>query len=243
MRLSIFQLIIISLFTISEAITPRQFISKAQGNGNLNNPVACKEAGDGIADDEDGRCQDLRFLGQELVNSGAPNAIFAIDQFYARLKSYFDKDKFYAQRFVAHTDDLRQDFEDLEIKARDKAWAEFNMAKFLFQVMVDSARYLNCYSEINLSGHELVFWAVETYARAVAMFNIEGVIDREIRNHAENLSRLKQTLDALDYQFSLLENAPFLIRLMFKDQWTRATRIVEVLQRQIDGTAKFVPET
>ncbi|KAJ8144836.1 hypothetical protein OY671_002072 [Metschnikowia pulcherrima] len=243
MRLSIFQLIIISLFTISEAITPRQFISISQGNGNLNEAVACKEAGDGIADDEDGRCQDLRILGQELVSSGASNAIFAIDQFYARLKSYFDKDKFYAQRFVAHTDDLRQDFEDLEIKAREKAWAEFNMARFLFQVMVDSARYLNCYSEINLSGHELVFWAVETYARAVAMFNIEGVIDREIRNHAEKLKRLNQTLDALDYQFSLLENAPFLIRLMFKDQWTRATRIVEVLQRQIDETAKFVPET
>ncbi|KAM9938967.1 hypothetical protein OXX80_001556 [Metschnikowia pulcherrima] len=75
------------------------------------------------------------------------------------------------------------------------------------------------------------------------MFNIEGVIDRKVMNHAEKLNRLKQTLGALDYQFSLLENAPFLIRLMFKDQWTRATRIVEVLQRQIDGTAKFVPET
>ncbi|KAM9938966.1 hypothetical protein OXX80_001555 [Metschnikowia pulcherrima] len=143
MRLSIFQLIIISLLTISEAITPRQFISISQGNGNLNEAVACKEAGDGIADDEDGRCQDLRFLGQELVSSGASNAIFAIDQFYARLKSYFDKDKFYAQRFVAHADDLRQDFEDLKIKAREKAWAELNMARFLFQVMVDSARYLN----------------------------------------------------------------------------------------------------
>ena len=121
MRLSIFQLIIISLLTISEATTPRQFLSKAQGNGNLNKPVACKEAGDGIADDEDGRCQDLRFLGHALVNSGAPNALLAINQFYARLKLYFDKDKFYAQRFVAHTDDLRQDFEDLEIKARYKA--------------------------------------------------------------------------------------------------------------------------
>ncbi|KAM9906210.1 hypothetical protein OXX79_001687 [Metschnikowia pulcherrima] len=241
MRLFILQLMIISLFTISEATTPRQFLSRTQGNGNLNKAVACKEAGDGIADDEDGRCQDLRFLGQELVSSGSPSALLAMNQFYARLKSYFDKDKFYAQRFVAHTNDSRQDFEELKSWARDKAWAEFNMAKFLFQVMVDSARYLNCYSEINLSGHELVFWAVETYARAVAMFNIEGVIDREIRNHAEKLSRLKQTLDALDYQFSLLENAPFLIRLMFKDQWTRATRIVEVLQRQIDGTAKFVP--
>ncbi|KAM9903883.1 hypothetical protein OXX79_003075 [Metschnikowia pulcherrima] len=243
MRFFILQLIIISLFSIAEATAPREFLARTQGNSNLNKPVACKEAGDGIADDEDGRCQDLRFLGHELVKSGAPNALFAINQFYARLKSYFNKDRFYAQKFVAHTDDLRLDFEELESWARNLAISEFDMAKFLFQVMVDSARFMDCYSESILSGHELVFWAVEAYARAVAMFNIEGVIDREVRNYAEKLGRLKYNLDVLDYQFSLLENVPFLIHLMFKDQWVRATKIVEVLQRQIDGTAKFVPET
>ncbi|KAM9924458.1 hypothetical protein OXX59_004515 [Metschnikowia pulcherrima] len=151
----------------------------------------------------------------------------AIEVVFRSLRRFFTFENFKAAEFLNSIGTFENIFVELAKMQETRNDMSFANAISVFRVMVGAAKYMVNYSTLTLQGSELVLNVVELNIRALALSNMSGDLDKSIERYDEKLTYLIDTLDLWMDEFSLVTDAPLLMRVIFRDQAARTRKTLD----------------
>lgn len=191
-------------------------------------------------------CDELRVLREELEKVEPPKPDIVLEKFVIRLKSYvkfdaFDCLVFDTVNFDSDKKELHAEFAEIESWIGHLDIPELKFARYMLGIMTDASRFMKCYSNIPLLGHELVYTVVELHVSALSMLNFRGRLDLNIVNYRSKITKICDHICSSVKSFENLTAPSLLIKIMFKDQVRKAKTVLKVLEDHGARSLKYIP--